>query len=54
MRTRLSMLKPYVLARQQSCRQEVSGEVLGEQFAVYQELDDSSAEDFDHRRTSKG
>jgi hypothetical protein len=48
-RTLLSMLKPEMLARPESCRQEVPGEVFVQELLVHQELDHPTAQDFDHR-----
>ncbi|MFW6288640.1 MAG: hypothetical protein ACOC2Q_02560 [Spirochaetota bacterium] len=41
--TELSILKPDVLARQESCRQEILREVLSEEFLFYKEPDQSLA-----------
>jgi hypothetical protein len=49
MRTLLLMLNPEMLARQESCRQEVAGEVLIQKLFANQELDDPTPKYLDHR-----
>ena len=43
-RTELSILNPDVLARQESCRQQILREVLSEEFLLHQQPDEPPAE----------